>query len=66
MADQPCVISGYPVVGKQPIIFQRSQRQANRDAWSKISVAAKMEPHSSVPDVIEFIEKWCGVANFVT
>lgn len=54
------------MIGKQPIIFQRSQRQANRDAWSKISVAGKMEPHSNIPDVIEFIEKWSGVANFVT
>lgn len=53
-------------MGRQPIIFQRSHRQANRDAWTKLTVSAKMGPHTSVPEIIEFIEKWCGTANFIT
>jgi intraflagellar transport protein 172 len=65
-SDQPCVISGYPIVGRQPVIFQRSHRMANRDAWSRMTVAAKMEPQSDVPEVLQFIEKWCGPANFIS
>lgn len=64
--DVPCVISGYPVIGRQPIVFQRSHRLANRDVWSKLTVAAKMAPHTDISDVIDFIEKWCGPANFIT
>lgn len=63
--DQPCIISGYPLQHKQPISFQRSRYQANRDIWSKLTVAGKMSPHTSVPDVIEFVEKMCGHANFI-
>ncbi|XP_031636976.1 intraflagellar transport protein 172 homolog isoform X2 [Contarinia nasturtii] len=63
--EQPCVISGYPIQHKQPVIFQRSHRQANRDVWSKLTVSAKMSPHTSIPDTIEFVEKWCGHANFI-
>lgn len=66
ISDQPCIICAYPVMGRQPIVFQRSHRQANRDAWSKLTVAAKMAPHTDIPEVIEFIEKWCGSANFIT
>lgn len=66
LSDEPCIICGYPLMGKQPITFQRSHRKANRDAWSKLTVAAKMGPHTSVPEIIEFMEKWCGSANFVT
>lgn len=64
--DIACIISGYPIMGKQPISFQRSNRLANREAWSKLSMAAKMAPHSEVPDIIDFIEKWCGSANFIS
>lgn len=64
--DQACVISGYPILKKQPISFQRSSRLANRDVWSKITVAAKMTPNTHVTDVIEFVEKWCGHANFIS
>lgn len=64
--DIACIISGYPIIGKQPISFQRSNRLANRETWSKLSMAAKMAPHSDIPDVIDFIEKWCGSANFIS
>lgn len=63
--DQPCIISGYPIQHKQPITFQRSRYQVNRDIWSKLTVSAKMAPHTGVPDIIEFVEKWCGHANFI-
>lgn len=66
MQDEACVVSGYPISKKQPIGFQRSSRMANRDVWSKIAVQAKMAPHTNVPDVIEFVEKWCGHANFIS
>ncbi|XP_037908543.1 intraflagellar transport protein 172 homolog isoform X1 [Hermetia illucens] len=65
LSDVACIVSGYPVVGRQPVTFQRSNKQANRDAWSKLNVAAKMAPQSKIPDIIEFIEKLCGPANFV-
>lgn len=68
ISDQPCVITGYPVMGRQPISFQRSSRLCNRDAWSKIIVSAKISQQSGggVSDVIEFVEKWLGPANFVS
>ncbi|XP_055687572.1 intraflagellar transport protein 172 homolog [Lutzomyia longipalpis] len=66
LSDQPCIVSGYPVITRQPIIFQRSHRMANRDAWSKLTVAAKMAPHSDIPSLIEFVENWCGPANFIS
>lgn len=66
VTDVPCLVSGYPVLGgKTPVTFQRSQRQATREAWSKLTVAAKMAQHSAVPDVLAFIEQWCGVANYM-
>ncbi|XP_055373567.1 intraflagellar transport protein 172 homolog [Condylostylus longicornis] len=65
LSDLECIVTGYPVTGRQPILFQKSKKQANRDAWSKLTVAAKMNPTSNIPDVIEFIEKWCGSANFL-
>lgn len=55
-----------PIMGRQPITFQRSNRLANRDSWSKLTVAAKMSPHTEVPDVIEFLESWNGPANFIS
>lgn len=67
--DVACLVSGYPVGAasgrSQPVTFQRSQRLAAREAWSKLTVAGKMAPHSAVPDVLAFVEKWCGVANFM-
>lgn len=66
LSDVGCIVSGYPVIGRQPILFQRSHRLANRDVWSKLTVQVKMSPQSDVQDVIEFIEKWCGPANFIT
>jgi intraflagellar transport protein 172 len=64
--DTPCLVSGYPVMGRQPITFQRSSYLVNRDCWSKITVAAKMSPHTDIPDVIDFLETWCGPANFIS
>lgn len=66
LSDMSCIVSGYPIMGRQPVIFQRSHRLANREAWSKLTVAAKMSPNSEVTDVIQFIEKWCGPANFIS
>lgn len=65
MGDVACLISGYPVMGRQPITFQRSPLLANRDSWSKLTVAAKMSPHTDVPEVIEFLEQWQGPANYI-
>ncbi|EAL39797.1 AGAP005330-PA [Anopheles gambiae str. PEST] len=66
LSDQPCLVSGYPVMGRQPVVFQRTHRLANRDAWSKLTVAARMAPQTDIPGVIDFIEKWCGPANFLS
>lgn len=63
--DAACILSGYPVRGRQPVTFQSSTRQANRDVWSKFSVAVKLSPTSEVGDIISFTEKWNGLANFV-
>ncbi|KAL9903021.1 intraflagellar transport protein 172 homolog [Glossina fuscipes] len=63
--DVPCILSAYPVRGRQPVTFQQSNRQANRDVWSKFSVAQKMQSTSEVSEVIAFTEKWNGLANYV-
>jgi hypothetical protein len=65
MSDVACLISGYPVIGRQPITFQRSPLLANRDSWSELTVVAKMSPHTDVPEVNEFLEKWHGPANYI-
>lgn len=65
MGDVACLISGYPIMGRQPITFQRSSLLVNRDSWSKLTVAAKMSPHTDVPEVIEFLEQWQGPANYI-
>lgn len=61
--ETPCIITGYPVLGQQPVTFQRTSLTANRDAWSKLVMAAKMSPQSNIPNVLSFIEQWCGAAN---
>ncbi|KAG5668038.1 hypothetical protein PVAND_015995 [Polypedilum vanderplanki] len=66
LGDVACLISGYPVIGRQPITFQRSAALCNRDAYSKLTVAAKMSPHTDIPDVLEFIEQWHGPANYIS
>ncbi|XP_068142396.1 LOW QUALITY PROTEIN: intraflagellar transport protein 172 homolog [Drosophila tropicalis] len=65
--DQACLLSGYPVRGRQPVTFQssNSNQQVNRDVWSKFSVAMKMSPASGIADIIHFTEKWQGSANYV-
>lgn len=65
MGDVACLISGFPIMGRQPITFQRSPLLVNRDSWSKLTVAAKMSPHTDVPEVIEFLEQWHGPANYI-
>ncbi|XP_070491879.1 intraflagellar transport protein 172 homolog [Chironomus tepperi] len=66
MGDSVCLISSYPVLGRQPITFQRSSNLCNRDAYSKLTVSAKMSPHTDVPEIIEFLEQWQGPANFLS
>ncbi|XP_017461736.1 PREDICTED: intraflagellar transport protein 172 homolog [Rhagoletis zephyria] len=61
--EVPCILSAYPVRSRQPVTFQSSSRQANRDVWSKFTVALKMSPGSKVADIIAFVEKWNGQAN---
>ncbi|KAH8278227.1 hypothetical protein KR044_002922 [Drosophila immigrans] len=63
--DLPCLLSGYPVRGRQPVTFQASINQVNRDVWSKFAVAVKMAPGSGITDIIAFVEKWQGTANYV-
>ncbi|KAJ4427860.1 hypothetical protein ANN_23861 [Periplaneta americana] len=61
----PCVVSGFPVLsqrGRNPIEFKRPGKQANRDDWNKLMMAAKMAPETHITDAISFIEEWCGGA----
>lgn len=60
--ELPCILSAYPVRGRQPITFKSSNNQSNADIWSKFTVAMKMTPSSSISDVLHFIEKWNGQA----
>ncbi|XP_043070065.1 intraflagellar transport protein 172 homolog [Drosophila bipectinata] len=63
--DLACLLSGFPVRGRQPVTFQGSSNQVNRDVWSKFSVAVKMSPGTGIADIITFTEKWQGTANYV-
>jgi len=61
----PCVVSGYPVMshrGRNPVEFKRPGKQANRDDWNKLMMAAKMAPETQITDVLSFIGEWCGGA----
>jgi intraflagellar transport protein 172 len=61
----PCVVSGYPVMshrGRNPVEFKRLGKQANRDDWNKLMMAAKMAPETQITDVLSFIAEWCGGA----
>ncbi|XP_050306348.1 intraflagellar transport protein 172 homolog [Anthonomus grandis grandis] len=60
--EQPCLVTGYPI-RKQAVTFANSTFQASREAWAKLSMAAKMVPDSHVPGVISFVQKWCGPAS---
>lgn len=60
--DIPCIVTGYPV-RKQLVSFSKSNLQANKDAWAKLNMGAKMSPDSNVSSVISFITKWCGAPN---
>ncbi|XP_050517357.1 intraflagellar transport protein 172 homolog [Diabrotica virgifera virgifera] len=57
--ETPCLITGYPV-RKQAITFAKTNLQANKDAWNKLNMGAKMAPDSNVASAISFIVKWCG------
>lgn len=60
-----CVVSGFPVQshrGRNPVEFKRPGKQANRDDWNKLMMAAKMAPETHIPDVLTFIGEWCGGA----
>ncbi|KAJ8934988.1 hypothetical protein NQ314_013075 [Rhamnusium bicolor] len=60
--ETPCVVTGYPV-RKQLVSFSKSNLQANKDAWAKLNMGAKMSPESNVASAISFITKWCGPPN---
>ncbi|CAG9856074.1 unnamed protein product [Phyllotreta striolata] len=60
--DSPCLVTGYPV-RNQPVHFAKSNLQANKDAWNKLNMGAKMSPDSNVSSAISFIVKWCGPPN---
>ncbi|XP_017777562.1 PREDICTED: intraflagellar transport protein 172 homolog [Nicrophorus vespilloides] len=57
--QSPCIVSGYPV--KNPAVsFMNSNYTANKDMWSKLTMAAKMYPETNISDAITFIQQWCG------
>lgn len=61
----PCVVSGFPVLsdrGRKSIEFKCQGKQANRDDWNKLMMAAKMAPETQITDVLSFIGEWCGGA----
>ncbi|CAG9816108.1 unnamed protein product [Phaedon cochleariae] len=60
--ESPCLVTGYPV-RKQPVSFAKSNLQANKDAWAKLNMGAKMAPESNVANAISFVTKWCGQPN---
>ncbi|KAJ8965104.1 hypothetical protein NQ317_005365, partial [Molorchus minor] len=61
-AKSPCIVTGYPV-RKHAVSFSKSNFQANKDAWAKLNMGAKMSPESNVASAISFITKWCGSPN---
>ncbi|XP_056632969.1 intraflagellar transport protein 172 homolog [Diorhabda sublineata] len=60
--ETPCLITGYPV-RKQAVTFSKTNLQANKDAWNKLNMGAKMAPDSNVASAISFLVKWCGTPN---
>ncbi|KAK4876609.1 hypothetical protein RN001_009115 [Aquatica leii] len=62
ISDLPCIVSGYPIVD-QAVSFQNSQFKVNKDAWSKLNMAAKISPDSNVSNIISFILQWCGMVS---
>ncbi|KAF5301762.1 hypothetical protein FQR65_LT08745 [Abscondita terminalis] len=62
ISELPCIVTGYPI-GDQPVTFHNSQFKVNKDAWSKLNMAAKISPDSNVSNVISFILQWCGTVT---
>ncbi|KAF2887801.1 hypothetical protein ILUMI_18372 [Ignelater luminosus] len=62
ISEMPCVVSAYPIQ-ESSLSFQSSSFKVNKDVWSKISMAAKISPDSNVPNVISFINQWCGAVT---
>ncbi|XP_044747182.1 intraflagellar transport protein 172 homolog [Coccinella septempunctata] len=60
--ESPCIVTGFPV-RKQPVVFSKNNMQANKDAWSKLNMGAKMAPESNVSNVLSFLQKWCGTPS---
>lgn len=56
--DVACVVTGYPV--KSPTVTFTKSYSANKAAWSKLNMAAKMSPDSNIPNVLTFINHLCG------
>ncbi|KAL3276031.1 hypothetical protein HHI36_020760 [Cryptolaemus montrouzieri] len=57
--ESPCLVTGYPI-RKQPVVFGKNNFQANKDAWLKLNMGAKMSPESNLSNVLSFLQKWCG------
>jgi len=56
---QPCVITGYPVIG-QSVNFPSTRRVANKEDWNVFIMAAKTQGIPEFEDVLKFISEWCG------
>ncbi|KAI4469980.1 hypothetical protein MML48_1g10818 [Holotrichia oblita] len=57
--ENPCLITGYPL-GNQVVSFSKSSYEVNKDAWSKLNMAAKMYPDTNANNLITFMHQWLG------
>ena len=61
---QPCIITGYPVLGGSggKIEFSRGML-ANKEEWNKFIMTAKMVSDTEIQDEVKFISNWCGLSG---
>jgi len=59
--SQPCIVTGYPVLGSK-IEFARGML-ANKEDWNKLVMAAKMVSDPNIQDVLKFVSNWCGLGG---
>eukprot|EP00052_Salpingoeca_macrocollata_P025012 m.226452 g.226452 ORF g.226452 m.226452 type:complete len:1747 (+) comp22359_c0_seq2:150-5390(+) len=54
---EPCVVSGYPVIGTAMTF---NGRVALKQEWNKFVMASKSEHDPHFQDVFRFLHEWCG------
>lgn len=57
--DTACIVTGYPLKGAT-VTFMKPSYLADKSAWNKLNMAAKMSPDSNIPKIISFIIQLCG------